>query len=80
MQVDRVVNKKLCDRRRAMSFKIVSAATRTSCTTSPQQIDLMELEHYDCQTCKKLRAPSHDATIVVSAVNKLDRRRVLLTM
>jgi len=39
----------------------------------------MELEHHRRPTCNKLGASSHDASTVASAVNKLDRRRVLLT-
>ena len=35
--------------------------------------------NYARPTCSKLRASSHDASTVVGVVNKLDRRRVLLT-
>ena len=33
----------------------------TSCTTNPQQIEVMELEHYGRPTCNKLCASSHDS-------------------
>jgi len=35
----------------------------------------MELEHYGRRTCSKLLPSSHDTSIFVSLVNKLDRRR-----
>jgi len=49
----------------------------TSATNS--QIEVMEVEHFGRPTCNKLCASSHDASAVISVVNKLDRRRVLLT-
>jgi len=51
----------------------------TSCTTNPQQTEVMELEGYSRPTCNGLCASSNDALTVVGVVNKLDRRRVLLT-
>ena len=45
-------------------------AVGTSCTTNPEEIEVMELEGYSRPSCNKLWAFSHDT---------LDRRRVLLT-
>jgi len=44
-----------------------------------QQVKVTELEHYGQTTCNKLCASSHAVSSVVCVVNKLDRRRVLLT-
>ena len=49
----------------------------TSCTTNPQQIEVIELVGYSRQTCNNPRASSHDASTVVGVIHKLDRRRVL---
>jgi len=49
----------------------------TSCTTSPQQIEVIELVGYSRQTCNNPRASSHDASTVVGVIHKLDRQRVL---
>ena len=55
---------------------------RTSCTTNPHQIEVMELESYSWPTCSK-QPRLVDCRIYVGVVNKLDRRRrrqrVLLT-
>ena len=52
----------------------------TSCIANPQQIEvIIDLESYSRPTCNKLRATSHDASTVLGVINKLDRRRVLLT-
>ena len=62
-----------------MSVRILSTV-ETSCTTNPQQIEVMELEGYSRPTCSK-QPRLVDCRIGV--VNKLDRRRrqlrVLLT-
>jgi len=49
----------------------------TTCTTSPEQIEVMELEGYSRPTYNKLCAFSHDA--LVGVIHKLGRRRVFLT-
>ena len=61
--------------RRPTLVEILSTAG-TSCTTNPQQIEVpvMELKHYGRRTRSK------PVSTVVSVVNKLDRRRVLLTI
>ena len=48
----------------------------TSCTTNPQQIEVMELEYYGRPTCNKLRASNHNTSTVVGVVNKVERQRV----
>ena len=63
------------DRRRTarnVSRNLVNCRTAvgTSCTTNPEEIEVMELEGYSRPACNKLCAFSHDT---------LDRRRVLLT-
>jgi len=53
---------------------------RVNCyTTDAEQIEVIELEHYGRMTCGKTCVSVHDASTVVGKVNKLDRRRVLLT-
>jgi len=62
-----------------MSVKILSTV-ETSCTTQPEQIELVELAGYSGRTCSK-KAQLVDCRIGV--VNKLDRRRrrrMLFTM
>jgi len=54
-----------------MSVKILSTV-ETSCTTQPEQIELVELAGYSWRTCSK-KAQLVDCRIGV--VNKLDRRR-----
>jgi len=57
---------------RCVSRNLVNCRTAvgTSCTTNPEEIEVMELEGYSRPACNKLCAFSHDT---------LDRRRVLLT-
>ena len=66
---------------RYVSQNLVNCCTTagTSCTTNPQQIEIMELEHtVDRRTVSYVRLAVHDAYSVVGVVNKLDYRRVLL--
>jgi len=64
--------------RRAVSRNLVNCCTTVGgCTTNPQQIEVMEVEHYGRLTCNKLCASSHDSSTVAGVVNKLDRRRVI---
>jgi len=69
--------------RDAPSVKIFSTAActsvETSCTTNPEQVEVLELEGYSRPTCSKLCATSSDASTVVGAIHKLDRGQVLLT-
>ena len=65
----------------AVSRHLVNCCTtvETSFTTNLRQIEVMESQHYSRPTWHKLYASSHDASTVVGVVNKLSRRRVLLT-
>ena len=66
---------------RCATWNLVSCYTTvwTTCTTNPQQIEVIILALTRPRTCNKLCASSHDASTVESVVNKLDRRWVLLT-
>jgi len=49
------------------------ATVTASSTTDPQQIKVMELEHYDEQKDKKkLCACSHNALTIIGVVNRLN--------
>jgi len=52
---------------RCISRNLVNRCTTVgrSCTTNPQQIEVMELEDYSRLTCNKLYASNNDASIVV---------------
>jgi len=45
-----------------------------SCTTIPQQTEVMELSRYGRRACSTLFASRHDGSTVAYVVNKLDRR------
>jgi len=64
---------------RYISQNLVNCCTtvETSCTANPQQIEVMELDGYRWPTCSK-QPRLVDCRIGV--VNRLDRRRILLTM
>jgi len=64
----------------AVSTAACTTVYGTSCSTYPEQIEVMELEVYSRPTCDKLRAFSHDAFTAAGAIHKLDRRRVLSTI
>jgi len=66
---------------RNVSWNLVNCCTTAGvcCTINPQQIEVTELDHYGRRTCNIVCASSHDASTVIAVVNKLDRRRVLLT-
>jgi len=71
------MNKKQTDHTtRCVSQNLVNCGTTvgTTCTTNPQQIEVMELESYSRPTCNKLRASSHDTLPIIGVIHKLDRR------
>ena len=59
---------------RAVSQNLVNRCTTvgTSCTTNPEEIEVMELQDYSWPTSNKLCASSNYVSIVVSAAHTLD--------
>ena len=59
---------------RAVSQNLVNRCTTvgTSCTTNPEEIEVMELEDYSWPTSNKLCASSNYVSIVVSAAHTID--------
>ena len=43
------------------SYQLACNSAETTCTTSPEQIEVMKLEGYSGAMCKKTRALNHDA-------------------
>jgi len=59
---------------------LTAEGTSCSLTANPQQIEVMEFDHYNRPIYNKLVcASNHGASTIVGVVNKLDRRRVLAT-
>ena len=66
------------DRQREALFQSKSCQTTVrTASCSVQQIKVVELERHGRPTCNKQCASSRNASTVVGAINKPDRRRVL---